>query len=76
MANWRRDVKVEACADAILAGARTADAYARHFEDELRGARFRCAVLRIVRWPVTLVRRTRKPARETPGRDRRRKRRM
>jgi hypothetical protein len=38
---WQRDELVEARADAILAGARTAEAYTGHFEDQLRAARFR-----------------------------------
>lgn len=41
MASWRRDARVAACADAILGRPRTANAYARYFEAQLRRARFR-----------------------------------
>jgi hypothetical protein len=83
VASWQRDQQVAARADAILAGARTADAYAGHFEAQLRAARFRAwcchgllTVLRIVGRPVlVLAGRTREPARESPGRDRKKKRR-
>jgi len=41
MSRWQRDVVVEARADAILADARSAEAYAGHFESQLHRTGFR-----------------------------------
>jgi YVTN family beta-propeller protein len=49
---WQRDELVEARADFILAGARTAEAYAEHFEAQMRGTvRKRLAWTRVLRRP-------------------------
>jgi hypothetical protein len=55
---WQRDELVEARADAILAGPRTGEAYAAHFDAELREVRSRAwgyrglaVLLRILHWP-------------------------
>ncbi len=41
MTSWQRDEQVAACADAILAHRPAVEAYAGHFEAQLRTARFR-----------------------------------
>ncbi len=52
MTRWQRDQVVEARADAILAGARTTEAYAEHFEAQMRGtARKRPGGMRVLRRP-------------------------
>ena len=48
MTSWQRDRLVEARADAILADAGTAEAYAGHFEAQLRAARLRSWTRRAV----------------------------
>lgn len=57
MSSWQHDGLVEARADAILAGGHTAQAYAEHFEAQMRAARRRArrkrgllAFLCVFRW--------------------------